>query len=58
MFVKVIDLYVQNKLVTERKKQYIWTSIAFFDVKIKDESDFILIGSDGIFDKISTEECV
>lgn len=27
-------------------------------VKIKDESDFILIGSDGIFDKISTEECV
>ena len=27
-------------------------------VKITDETDFILIGSDGIFDKISTEECV
>jgi len=27
-------------------------------VKITDETDFILIGSDGIFDKITTEECV
>jgi serine/threonine protein phosphatase PrpC len=27
-------------------------------VKITDQTDFVLIGSDGIFDKISTEECV
>lgn len=27
-------------------------------VQITDETDFILIGSDGIFDRITTEECV
>ena len=26
--------------------------------QVTDDTDFILIGSDGIFDKISTQECV